>query len=267
MFDRRDSIYAQLGVPKEREDALTRWERMRPQPEPKPRERKLDIAPPTLSDIDQRIAQSIAVEHELMISILTEIVAQLPRDAAPGPSGLPGPPGPPGVPGKLPVVKVWKPETVFYEGEVATFNGGTFQAIRDTGQPPTHRDWICLAVAGHDAKAPRVRGVFSAEAQYQKLDIVAHGGGSFIARRDDPGPCPGDGWQSLTTPGKRGEKGPTGPRGEKGPRGDRGPAGPIIASWEVDYENYRARAIMSDGTVGGTLDLRGMFERYHSEAC
>jgi hypothetical protein len=27
-----------------------------------------------------------------------------------------------------------------------------------------------------------------------------------------------------------------------------------------------ARAIMSDGSVGGTLDLRGMVEHFHSEA-
>jgi hypothetical protein len=106
------------------------------------------------------------------------------------------------------------PETVFYEGDVVTFDGSTFQAIRDTGQPPAHRDWICLAAAGRGGKTPRVRGTFSADAHYQELDIVALGGGSFIARRDDPGPCPGDGWQSLTMPGKRGDKGPPGPRGD-----------------------------------------------------
>jgi hypothetical protein len=91
----------------------------------------------------------------------------------------------------LPVVKLWTPESVFYEGDVVAYDGGTFQAIRDTGQPPTHTEhWICLAVGGRDAKSPRVRGTFSADAQYQELDIVAYGGGSFTARRDDPGPCP-----------------------------------------------------------------------------
>jgi hypothetical protein len=30
--------------------------------------------------------------------------------------------------------------------------------------------------------------------------------------------------------------------------------------------NYRARAIMSDGSDGGTLDLHGMFEHFHNEA-
>ena len=52
----------------------------------------------------------------------------------------------------------------------------------------------------------------------------------------------------------------------QGPKGVQGPPGPIIAAWEIDYVNYRARAIMSDGSVGGTLDLRGMFEHFHREA-
>ena len=68
----------------------------------------------------------------------------------------------------MPVVKLWTPESVFYEGDVVTFDGGTFQATRDTGQPPTHAEhWIYLAVRGRDAKSPRVRGTFSADAQYQ----------------------------------------------------------------------------------------------------
>ena len=51
---------------------------------------------------------------------------------------------------------------------------------------PGGSDWICLAVAGRDAITPRVRGTFSAEAQYQELDIVALNGGSFIARKPRP---------------------------------------------------------------------------------
>src|SRR5262249_3563738 len=120
------------------------------------------------------------------------------------------------------------PVSSIHNGDVVTFDGSTFQAIRDTGQPPTHRDWVCLGAAGRDARSPHVRGTFNAEAKYQELDIVACGGGSFIARRDDPGPCPGDGWQSLTMPGKKGDKGPPGPRGEKGAKGEQGPSGPII---------------------------------------
>jgi hypothetical protein len=43
MFDRR---YREPGeLPEEKEDVLTRWERMMPKPEPKPRERQLDTPP------------------------------------------------------------------------------------------------------------------------------------------------------------------------------------------------------------------------------
>src|SRR6516165_9598876 len=42
-------------------------------------------------------------------------------------------------------------------------------------------------------------------------------------------------------PGKKGDKGPPGPRGEKGPKGEQGPSGPIVAAWEIDHVNYRAR--------------------------
>ena len=75
-----------------------------------------------------------------------------------------------------------------------------FQALRDTGQPPHHCDWICLARGGRDAKNFTVRGVYRVGKRYQALDIVSKNGGSFIARCDDPGECPGDGWANLTCP-------------------------------------------------------------------
>jgi hypothetical protein len=123
----------------------------------------------------------------------------------------------------LPVVKLWTPDTVFYEGDVVAYDGGTFQATRDTGQPPTHAaHWICLAVAGKDAITPKVRGTYNKGEQYEKLDVVALNGRSFIARQDNPGDCPGPGWQLLTSPGERGERGPIGPQGERGLPGERG---------------------------------------------
>jgi hypothetical protein len=51
-----------------------------------------------------------------------------------------------------------------------------------------------------------VRGLFSDKETYKALDIVALNGGSFVARRDDPGPCPGAGWQLIASQGKRGDK-------------------------------------------------------------
>src|SRR5262245_19224271 len=102
------------------------------------------------------------------------------------------------------MVKLWKPETVHYEGDEVAYDGGTFQAQRDTGQAPLHSDWICLAASGRDGRGVTVRGTFDEATDYQRLDIVAFNGGSFIALKDAPGPCLGPGWQLLASPGKRG---------------------------------------------------------------
>jgi hypothetical protein len=192
MFDHRDRIYAELGVsPEEPEDPLERWQRMQPKLEPKPRERKLDTAPPTLDEVDRRIEERTAAEHRFMMDIMAEVLAELKNDAEMrGPPGPSGPRGEQGPPGKLPHVKLWTPEIVYYEGDVVAYDGSTFQAKRDTGQPPSHADWICLAAAGHDGKSIAVRGTFDQSASYRRLDVVALNGGSFVALKDAPGPCP-----------------------------------------------------------------------------
>jgi len=120
MFERRDRIYAELGVPPEEpEDPLDRWRRMRLESEePEPRER---VVPPTLAEIDQRIAERIAAEHQFMCDIIAEVVAPLQDEWVVGAMGPPGPSGPPGEQGpqgKLPMAKLWMPETVYYAGEV-----------------------------------------------------------------------------------------------------------------------------------------------------
>jgi hypothetical protein len=135
-MDRRDAIYAELGVPPEEpEDPLDRWRRMKAErEEPQPRERKLDTAPPTLDDVDRRNGEWIAAEHEFMIDVLGEVLAQLQSDAEMrGPPGPAGPRGEQGPPGLLAMVKLWVPETVYYAGDVVAYDGGTFQAQRDTG--------------------------------------------------------------------------------------------------------------------------------------
>ncbi|SIO49811.1 hypothetical protein SAMN05443247_06553 [Bradyrhizobium erythrophlei] len=158
-----------------------------------------------------------------------------------------------------------------YAREVVAFDGATFQALKDTGQPPTSEDWICLATAGRDGRdgvdghSPHVRGTHREGDEYKALDIVALNGGSFIARRDDPGECPGDGWQSLTLPGKRGANGPrgeAGPQGERGPKGEAGRSAPEITGWDIDRDNYAISAVFSDQTRSAPLDLRGLFEQY-----
>jgi hypothetical protein len=219
--------------------------------------------PPTLAEIDQRIEARIAAEHQLMIDVMGEVLAQLQSDAEMrGPPGPSGPRGEQGPPGKLPLVKLWMPETVYYEGDVVAYDGGTFQARRDTGQPPSHADWICLATAGRDGNSITVRGTFDETAEYRRLDVVALNGGSFIARKDAPGPCPGPGWQLLASQGKRGA---AGEKGERGPKGDAGASGATILGWKLDRERYVAIPVMSDGSEGPPLELRGLFEQFFSE--
>ena len=115
---------------------------------------------------------------------------------------------------------------------------------------------------GTDGRSLRVRGTYRAEEKYAALDVVALNGGSFIARRDDPGECPGDSWQSLTLPGKRGERGLTGQRGEAGPAGAAGSAAPHIVGWHIDRDAYAISAELSDQTRSAPLDLRGLFEQF-----
>jgi hypothetical protein len=230
---------------------------------------ELDIVPPTPAEIDQRIGERIAAEHELWIEIVGEVVARLRTEWVVGAMGPPGPAGPrgeQGPPGKLPLVKLWKPDVVHYKGDVVAHDGGTFQARRDTGQPPSHADWRCLATAGRDAKGIAVRGTFDETAAYQRLDIVALNGGSFIALKDAPGPCPGSGWQLIASQGKRGAAGDKGERGPPGLRGDTGLTGATICDWKIDRARYVATPIMSDGGEGPPLELRGLFEQFFLEA-
>jgi hypothetical protein len=232
-----------------------------------PLQRNIDIAPPTLAEIDRRIEERVAAKHQLMIDVSREVVAQLQSDAEMrGPPGPSGPRGEEGPPGKLPIVKLWTPETVYYAGDVVAYDGGTFQAQRDTGQPPSHAHWICLAAAGRDGKTIAVRGTFDESVSYRRLDVVALNGGSFIALKDAPGPCPGSGWQLIASQGRRGVAGEKGERGPPGPSGDAGASGTTVRDWKIDRTRYVATPVMSDGRDGPPLELRGLFEQFFLEA-
>jgi hypothetical protein len=64
-----------------------------------------------------------------------------------GPRGEPGPPGAPGKEGQFPQARVWR-DQVHYAGDVVVYEGSTYQAVNDTGKPPTFaNDWTLLAVA------------------------------------------------------------------------------------------------------------------------
>jgi hypothetical protein len=107
------------------------------------------------------------------------------------------------------------------------------------------------------ALAQRICGTYSEKQFYSACDVVAKDGGSFIARRDNPGPCPGDGWQLVARQGQR---------GVAGPRGERGPPGREIVRWILDREHFLAIPVMSDGKEGPALELRELFVQFQSEA-
>ena len=108
-----------------------------------------------------------------------------------------------------------------------------------------------------------MRGTYNEAADYQRRDIVAFNGGSFVALKDVPGPCPGAGWQLLASQGKRGV---AGERGERGPKGDPGLSGVTIREWKVDRVRYLATPVMLDGREGPPLELRGLFQQFLTEA-
>jgi hypothetical protein len=193
-----------------------------------------------------------------MEAIIENRLAQI-REPADGPRGEPGPPG------KIEQVYGYVEEAVHYRGDIVTHRGSTYQARCDTAREPPHEDWICVAHAGVDGKDGRngrsleVRGLFSDEETYKALDIVALNGGSFIAKKDNPGPCPGAGWQLIASQGKRGDKGERGLQGISG-------VPVVIQKWRLDRENYVAVPVMSDGREGPPLELRSLFEQFHTEA-
>jgi hypothetical protein len=173
-------------------------------------------------------------------------------DGKDGQNGLDGEQGPQGEKGldgkdgKLPVVKSWQ-DGVHYEGQVVCHLGGTWQALKDTGKEPPSDDWICLASRGQDGLDAReivIRGTWSESDEYEALNVVALNGASFIAKHDDPGVCPGSGWQLMSSQGKRGASGERGERGEQGLKGERGAS---IKSMQVD-DTGLVTVDLTDGT-------------------
>jgi hypothetical protein len=102
-----------------------------------------------------------------------------------------------------------------------------------------------------DALAQRIRGTFDVRAKYTLGDVVALDGASFIARRDNPGSCPGAGWQLLARQGQRGVAGERGAPGRDAPR---------IVGWVVDRAAFTVAPKFSDGSTGPLLELRELFE-------
>ena len=111
-------------------------------------------------------------------------------------------------PGVFPIAKAWE-DRVHYAGEVVVHDGQTWQAAKDTGRAPGGDDWTCLARSGADARGFVVCGTFAEDVDYSANDIVMRDGSSFVALRNNPGECPGDGWQLWAGRGKTGKMGPS----------------------------------------------------------
>lgn len=166
---------------------------------------------------------------------------------ADGRDGKDGERGPEGAAGKLPVIRSWE-DRVYYEAESVTKDGSVYQALRDTGRSPPNNDWICIASAGSngaDGRSIEVRGTYKEDGEYFALNVVVLNGGSFVAKRDNPGPCPGEGWQLMASQGKQGRPGERGAPGQKGDRGDSSPA---VVSVDLDAQGL-FRLTNADGSV------------------
>ncbi len=145
------------------------------------------------------------------------------------------------------MVRAWADE-IHYQSDAVVYDGATYMALRDTGRAPPHEDWICIAAAGRngiDGRSFEVMGTYKADGEYRALNVVALNGGAFVAKRDEPGLCPGDGWQLIAGQGKQGKPGDRGP---SGPKGDRGGSGPAVTGLEVDSDGL-LRVKNADGSV------------------
>jgi integrin beta 3 len=187
------------------------------------------------------------------------------RNGAIGERGLPGEKGERGDRGEcgprgtISAIVPWT-DRIFYEGDVVTHSGASWQATRDTAkEPSTSGDWRCIAAAGKDGAAFNIRGTYDPKETYKALDVVTLDHGWFVARRDNPGEVPGPGWQSGPV-GKKGEKGVP---GERGVQGLQGKAAPHWAG--VKIEGYELMTVLSDGTMGPKMNLRTMFEQFVEE--
>jgi len=97
--------------------------------------------------------------------------------------------------------------------------------------------------AGRDGATGEPRGKYDGKEFYQKLDRVSFNGSEWIARKDPPGPLPGDGWM-LGAMGKKGRPG--------------------IGIQNATIRDYALVLEMTDGKTL-SIDMRGMFERYDQE--
>lgn len=169
-----------------------------------------------------------------------------------GERGEPGPVGETGAPGVFKAPEEWS-KRVWYGGELSLVDGSTYAARRDTGERPPHDDWAPVALAGKDAYPGTARGLFDATATYRALDRVAFNGSEWVARHDEPGALPGDGWMLSAKVGAKGAA------GERGP-----PGAPGVGIADGSVEDWAVVLRLTDGKRM-RLDLMPMLERFREE--
>jgi hypothetical protein len=64
----------------------------------------------------------------------------------------------------------------------------------------------------------------------------------------------------------QGRRGAVSEKGERGERGWTGSSGATIREWKIDREGYVATPVMTDGSEGPPLELRGLFDQFLHEA-
>ena len=181
-----------------------------------------------------------------------------PGEGEVGPKGEKGDRGERGETARFEPPKLWE-KGVYYEGELVFADRSTWCARRDTSEAPPHDDWVPVALGGVDGVSGSPRGLYDPANSYSKLDRVAHDGSEWVAKHDDPGLLPGDGWMLSA---RAGSKGKTGDKGAQGPRGEKGADG--VGLKEIAVRDFAIVLELTDGRTH-KIDLRDMFVRYNEE--
>lgn len=111
----------------------------------------------------------------------------------------------------------------------------------------------------------KLRGAWGAAARYEAFDRVCFNGAEWIARKDDPGDMPGEGWMLAAKRGKAGERGEKGDRGDRGLRGETGASGlpgAIGAAIEAIHVSDVSLIVMRSDGVALECDLRPVLTRF-----
>lgn len=182
----------------------------------------VEAAAKAAGELVGRFAREIDLKLAGFEARLSELAA---RPSPPGPQGPPGPPGADGSPG--PPGERGQAGEPGPKGE--TGEKGETGASGDPGPiGATGKAWVHCGL--HDpARA------------YEAGDVVNGETACFLALKDQPGPCPGDGWAQLAGRGK------PGPQGRNGADGAAGKSGRGIQ--EIFSENGRLAFLMSDGEI------------------